>query len=423
MLLEKLKLKFKELQEQGRSEDSILIGLKEMLQQYILNFIYTSKKYSHLTMYGGTVLRIGYDLPRMSEDLDFQTSILINFDEFAEEIKKYFKDNYSFNVEVKHNNSNDNNTRVLFINFDILKDFGFKQIKSTKLKIRVGINYFTETSKFIKDTIPGGKGTELAYTIKTYPLSTLMASKTVAFLKRDARGIGDILTNVKPRDVYDMMWYMDKGILPDLEYLQSHGIAMDTFLDFRDKVKLRANKIEDNAFINDLSQFFYNKNEFESWLFTWRQKFMQLLDSYKVYEIIDLKKILILEDYNTESKSIYYRYTATENHYEYEDVHFKVTLTDYWFRFRDIKIGFGYQVEEIENKIEKTKYELSELDYQYIGLFYNKIKDYIKRNKNVVFQNKFETKVIRATASDLKPKYEIYLDKRLLEKIDFEELL
>ncbi|MBN1915882.1 nucleotidyl transferase AbiEii/AbiGii toxin family protein [Candidatus Dojkabacteria bacterium] len=421
MLIDKLKLKFKELKEEGKTEDSILIALKEILQHYILNFIYTSKNYSYLTMYGGTVLRIGYNLPRMSEDLDFQTHKKLDLEKFTEEIKRYFKDNYAFDIEVKHKSSPENNTSTLFIKFFTLKELGFKKLKLERLHVKVDVNYFETANKFVNDTVPGGKGTELAYTIKTYPLSTLMASKAVAFLKRDARGIGDILTNVKSRDVYDMMWYMNRGTMPDLEYLKAKDISFDTFLDFRDKVKIRANKIEDNAFRNDLSQFFYDRNELENWLSSWRPKFMQLLDSYKVYEVGELERIYGHVDFSTDNRSISYTFNALDN--QNQNVIFSVTLTDYWFEFRDIKINRGHRVAEIEDKAEKGRGEMTELDYEYIGLFYTKIKDYLKRNKNVVFQNEFETKVIRASADNLDPKKQIYLDKRLLEKIDFEELL
>ncbi|MBU0976093.1 MAG: nucleotidyl transferase AbiEii/AbiGii toxin family protein [Patescibacteria group bacterium] len=421
MLLEKLKEKFSELQGEGKSEDAILIALKEILQHYILNFVYTSKDYSHLTMYGGTALRIGYELPRMSEDVDFQTSKKVDIERFAEDMMKHFKDNYNLEIETKVSVSPEKDTNVVFVKFAILKEFNFTQIKWTKLQIRIDINYFEKTDKFIKDTIPGGKGTDLAYTIRTYPISTLMASKAIAFLKRNARGIGDILTNVKPRDVYDMMWYMNRGTMPDLEYLKEKGISFDTFLDFRDKIKLRANKIDDQVFRNDLSKFFYNINELESWLSNWRPKFMQLLDSYKVYEVGELEKIYGHVDFSTENRTISYRFSTLDH--PHQEVIFRVILTDYWFEFSDIKINSGHRVLEIEDKAEKGTAKMSELDYEYIGLFYRKIKDYLDRNKNVVFQDKFETKVIRATADKLDPKKQIYLDKRLLERIDFEELL
>lgn len=421
MLLEKLKLKFSDLKKEGRSEDSLVIALKGVLQHYILNFIYTSKEYSHLTMYGGTVLRIGYALPRMSEDLDFQTDKKIDMEKFAEDLKKHFENNYSFEVETKLNTSSETGTNVVFVKFDILKEFEFTQIKWTKLQIRVDINYFEKTGDFIKDTIPGGKGTDLAYTIKTYPLSTLMASKTVAFLKRDARGISDVLTNVKPRDVYDMMWYMDRGTMPDLEYLKAKSVKFDSFLDFRDKVKLRANKIDDQVFRNGLSRFFYDQNELENWLSNWRPKFMQLLESYKVYEINDLEAIYGRVDFGTDNRNLSYRFSTLEN--PNQKIIFRVIISHYWFEYSDIKINHGHRVNDIEDKAEKGRGEMTELDYEYIGLFYRKIKDYLKRNKNVVFQSEFETKVIRATADNLDPQKQIYLDKRLLEKVDFEELL
>ena len=46
-------------------------ALKEVLQDYVLNFVYNNKTYKDLIFTGGTCLRKVYGLPRLSEDLDF----------------------------------------------------------------------------------------------------------------------------------------------------------------------------------------------------------------------------------------------------------------------------------------------------------------------------------------------------------------
>jgi len=51
-----------------------LNALKEELQFYVLDFIYHHPEYSKWIMYGGSALRICYDLDRMSVDLDFEVS-------------------------------------------------------------------------------------------------------------------------------------------------------------------------------------------------------------------------------------------------------------------------------------------------------------------------------------------------------------
>ena len=45
--------------------------LKEYLQYPVLSFIYNDKKYKSMIFIGGSCLRTCFDLPRLSEDLDF----------------------------------------------------------------------------------------------------------------------------------------------------------------------------------------------------------------------------------------------------------------------------------------------------------------------------------------------------------------
>ena len=74
IFIEKLKTIVKDRRAEGIPDFAIINFIKEELQYAVLDFIYNNKKYSNLIMYGGTLLRIAYDLHRMSEDLDFQTN-------------------------------------------------------------------------------------------------------------------------------------------------------------------------------------------------------------------------------------------------------------------------------------------------------------------------------------------------------------
>lgn len=420
MLIEKLQRQFAELAKENKSEDAIIISFKEEFHHYILSFIYTNNKYSNLTMYGGSVLRIGYGLNRMSEDLDFQTANKINKEEFKEALEQHFKDNYNLNAEVSISAS-DKETDLFYVKFDILKNFNFQSIKWQKLQIRIDINYFAETDFFIKDAIPIIRD-NLVYTIKTYPLSTLMASKTTAFLSRNQRGIGSIVTNVKPRDVFDMMWYMEQKIMPDLEYLKVRGFNFQTFFEFKDDVKKRVNNIEDKVFKDDLAQFFFEPNALQSWLLNWRAKFIQLLDNYEVCEIGDLESIYFSTEFFSNNRLILYQFKTLNKNLT--KIKFAVSITDNWFRFSDYRLNFTNFTNEIKSKIQTNQdYNLSELEHQYIWLFYTKIMDFIKRSGNTVYQDTFTAKKIRTTADNLAINKEICLDKRLLEKIQFEELM
>ena len=59
---------------------------KEVLQYYVLDFIYRHPEYSRWIMYGGSALRIIHSLDRMSVDLDFEVTNDIDKD-FMEKLK------------------------------------------------------------------------------------------------------------------------------------------------------------------------------------------------------------------------------------------------------------------------------------------------------------------------------------------------
>src|SRR3989339_692329 len=88
--------------------------IKEKLQVSILNFVYNSKKFNKLIFTGGTCLRKLYNLPRLSEDLDFDYSKEFDIEDFGVEIKKYLISYEKFNnIEIKIAN----NKRTIFIKF------------------------------------------------------------------------------------------------------------------------------------------------------------------------------------------------------------------------------------------------------------------------------------------------------------------
>ena len=75
---------------------------KEVLQYYVLNFIYHHPDYQNWIMYGGSALRICHDLDRMSVDLDFEIDHKVTNDfleNFKEELFDHFKKNYGIDSD------------------------------------------------------------------------------------------------------------------------------------------------------------------------------------------------------------------------------------------------------------------------------------------------------------------------------------
>ncbi|MBD3300312.1 MAG: hypothetical protein GF347_03090 [Candidatus Moranbacteria bacterium] len=420
ILIENLKRQVEEKKSAGIPDNVIMNFLKEELQYYVLNFIYNDKDYSQLIMYGGTLLRMAYGLNRMSEDLDFQTAKKINLSRLKKDLEGHFKSSYNLKTDVVLKERPESPTKLLKINFDILKNFHLKNINWTVLKIRFDINIFEKSGNFITDVIPITRDQHV-FSIKTYPLSTLMASKILAVLNRTKRIIKGKKSKCKPRDIYDLIWYLEKGIYPDIEYLKAYGKKYQNILDLFGDLKKRVANLDDNLFETDLAQFFFDRTNYDQWFSNWRQRFVNLMNGYSIYEVGNLEKIHIWIQFETDNRHI--RYIFKELHKKTQ-IQFEIKMAFSWFEDSSLRIGSGQRVEKIENRIEKFEnISIREVEYEYLGLFYKKILDFIKRSNGVLLQNEYKTKLIRTTADNFNPKEQIYLDIRLLEKIQFEELI
>lgn len=422
ILIEKLRNIVTERRQDGISDDVILNALKEELHYAVLDFIYNSRTYSHLVMYGGTLLRIVYGLSRMSEDLDFQTDKKFDFEKFGKDIKKYFKSDYDIDISVRYKTERQTGTDYAFINFpDILGEVGIKgHGVFDVLKIRFDVNFFEKTSEFSVETIPVTSGT-YAFSIKTYSLSTLMASKIAAVLLRTKRGIGKEMAPCKPRDIFDLDWYMSKKVIPNIEYLKAihdrggKSIVIRNVLDVFDMLRERVPNLDDALFKNDLWRFFYNSVEYDDWHSNWRQRFIQLINSYEIHKVKTLTAVWLAKEFSTANRHFQYVFSTEKSGV---NVIFRCTLSEYWYVWPDFRI-VGHRRKDLVINIP----DLTDLDYEYFGLFYTKIEDYLKRNDYVVLQPEFKTKIIRADADNLNIKTQLFLDRRLLEIARFEDLL
>lgn len=428
ILTEKLKNVVNARRALGTPDNAIINAIKEELQYPVLDFIYNSKEYSHLIMHGGTLLRIAYELPRMSEDLDFQTPEKFNLKKFTEKLVSYFKKAYDVEVEIKIKTERLTDTDFAYIKFPgLLEEIGLKGHGIwTKIQVRFDVNQFSRASDFYTEQIPVPKDT-YAFSIKTYTISTLMASKIAAVLLRQKRGIGHEISSCKPRDIYDLMWYMSKKIVPNMAYLKaihSRGklkMEAKNVLELFDVLLRHVGRLDDKSFALDLKRFFYNPLEYDDWHRDWKKRFRMLKDSYEIFKVKpDLLEVRVMTDFSS-NDTYFHFYFSTEDSLN-RSVQFTCCLTAHWF-YPDFKIPIGHQKKEIESFIKSDK-KLAELDYEYAGLFYKKIEDYLKRNDYILLQQKLKTKLITPTAEDhFDIKTQIFLDRRLLVKEKFENLM
>ena len=400
-----------------------LNALKEELQFYVLDFIYHHPEYSKWIMYGGSALRICYDLDRMSVDLDFEVSHKIDNDFLGglkEEAEKHFSKVYGVDSEfLRITITNSRGVKLKFNVGNLIPGF-----RSEWVDVKIDLNHFLALANVMTERIPQNHG-QLSFAIRTYNLSSLMASKIAAIFLRGTRGVGEAVYEEKGRDIYDLLWYMGKRIVPDLDYLKVKNV--EEAKDYRTlftKLAVKMNNVSEENLKNDLTPLFLDQRYVTNWLGNWRDTFFQLRDVYKIRTVSKFEKVRVFEDFRTDVFSFIFEYSTKEG----DQVRIICNLSEYWFLFKDIEVSFTIN-NTVSDHIEFSangvnSHPTSEKKQkEYASLFYEKIEAYLKKINYELVGDTLTTKLIRVTADNLNQKEQIVLRKEDLIRCDFDDLL
>lgn len=415
-----LKRKLDELTAYGEiSAETRYNAFKEELQFYVLNFIYHHPEYSKWIMYGGSVLRIIHGLDRMSVDLDFEVSHTVTnkfLEELEKEIKNYFTNAY---------NSGDD-----FLKIKITKDRGLllkfyignelsSGHPSKQLHVKIDLNHF-EAPKTVVERRPINRD-QLSFVILTYNMGALMASKIAAIFLRGARGAGEAVYGEKGRDIYDLLWYMEKKIVPDFDYLIAKGVDIKDPRALFNRLTLQMNKVNNENLKNDLSPLFIDQTFIKNWLANWHESFLRLLDEYKIRTVEELEHISISQDFHSDNFFFTYLYRTEEDRL----ARVVYIISDYWID------------ENLSIKADRTiieKIDLSRDNWssgsalwdklgRYATLFFQKTENYFKKTNHIMLGDRIITKVIRTTTANLDQQEQIVLNKSALLSCELDDLL
>ncbi len=197
--------------------------LREYLQTKILSLLYREKISQNLFFVGGTALRLLRGLDRFSEDLDFdavgitpaQIKILINM-----VIRRLQQEDIT--VELYHHTTRQKSFYELRFP-DLLHQLQLSPNSSEKLMIKLDIESFWLGQK--RETVFMNRYGLLA-TIVTKSLDQMMVEKLAAYLGRD---------ETQPRDLYDLVWLLSRGIKSDLNFAKKNQLPVDIMDKARDK--------------------------------------------------------------------------------------------------------------------------------------------------------------------------------------------
>ena len=220
--MELLKVYLDKLIKDSASDDKVFIRnlLKDYLQVLVLDFVYSDRKYGQLVFYGGSSLAHCHKMPRLSEGLDFvDLKKKIEISKLAEDLEVYFKKKTDLAVKVVTQKFR------IYLKFPLLRELGVAgKSESDLLFLKLEIfNEFDFCVNYKIETIPLFKFNRTVL-IKTFDLPTLMATKIRAVLMKKWEKpdkSGKTLAIVKGRDYYDLLWYLEKGIMPNYECIES----------------------------------------------------------------------------------------------------------------------------------------------------------------------------------------------------------
>jgi len=215
--------------------------LVEYLQHEILDSIFKEKSSASLSFIGGTAIRILYQNPRFSEDLDFD-NFGLSFSEFETLLKTACKDmaKKGFVIEYRFVERGAYHCYIKFP--DILYQSGISPESSRKILIRIDTEAkgkYYEPQRYIINRFA------VYRQICTAPASVLLAQKMMTVLERKRE---------KGRDLFDVSYLMGLAE-PDFSYIaKCMNIDQKKFLKLFNE---RLQELDFNFLARDVEPFLF----------------------------------------------------------------------------------------------------------------------------------------------------------------------
>lgn len=252
-------------------------ALREILQEIALVGLWRGKFFEHAAFYGGTALRIFYNLDRFSEDLDF-TLLTPNprwsWHPFGEVIRNELS-SFGFEVSfVEKEKKTQTAIKSAFLKTATVQELLKIGVHSNLLKgvhtdtiIRIKVEIDTDPTlefayeqKFLSQPVP--------VSIRCVNEECLFAGKMHAALFRAWKG------RVKGRDWYDMLWFIRRKIPLNLSLFSKLNGREEVLerTEFLKIAKERIDQLDVTAAIEDIIHFVRDQEAIRR---TWSQEFFR----------------------------------------------------------------------------------------------------------------------------------------------------
>jgi predicted nucleotidyltransferase component of viral defense system len=187
--------------------------LREYLQVKTLDFLYSQKESSKLAFIGGTSLRLMRDLPRFSEDLDFDNLGVkdAKMIMMMEKVKERFE---AENIPVELFQKITEGKTYFELRFpSLLMELSISTNPREKLMIKVDYSRTWHGQK-TETALLNRLGVIQQVVVNT--LDQTLVEKLGAYVGRKS---------IQPRDMYDTVWLVGQGAKLDLEFMKVNKIG------------------------------------------------------------------------------------------------------------------------------------------------------------------------------------------------------
>ena len=270
------------LQHTLQSRDPLLaletkrILLKEVLQSYVLDFIYNHSRYRRLHFYGGTCLHVVYGLNRLSEDLDFDNSAGIDLSTLGNDLTGFFHKSLGYAPAEIKSQMSENGILRLTVKIPVLNEMGLSPYRNESLHLKVEVSHHKQTA-ILRNTPVFYLGR--SFVPSHFSLETMMAGKMIACLERNFQR-GREGAFIKGRDYYDLLWFMQNGVQPLEEKLAKDGGKTHTVQTAMLALKEKVAGISIADLELDLLPMFESVTFIKSWLEYFHENFEHYSDHY-----------------------------------------------------------------------------------------------------------------------------------------------
>jgi predicted nucleotidyltransferase component of viral defense system len=259
-----------------KTKDDYRNALQEIIQEIALEGLARAKFFENGAFYGGTCLRILYQIDRFSEDLDFsllEPDSQFKLEPYLKSIELHIQ-SYGFDISIqKKEKTHTSAVLSAFLKGNTLENF-IRIGLSSQERDRIHVDENIKIKLEVDIDPPSGFETEMVemhspglYYVKSYALPDLFAGKMSAILVREWKG------RVKGRDWYDLVWYVAKKIPLRLSHLEAR-LKQTGYIDkkirltpdaFSELYTERMNRLDIAAAKADIIHFIRNPQVLEMW--------------------------------------------------------------------------------------------------------------------------------------------------------------